>query len=79
MVAFNTGDRVRIKKRPHWPHPPGYRFDDAEGTVVKWVEFDESSACFEDFVFIKLEKAEGLGVSYIGSQLLFHKSAIEII
>ena len=79
MSSIEVGDRVKIKDRKVWPSPPGYRFDDAEGVVVKWVEYDASGDDFKDFVYVHLEKANGEGAEYIGSHLLFRAESLEKI
>ena len=79
MTEIKVGDKVRIKKRENWPSPPGYRLDNAEGEVVKWVEHDESGEDFQDFVFVKLAKIEGEGKAYDGNSLLFQIENLEKI
>ena len=34
MSKIKVGDRVRIKDRPDWPTPPGYRLAKSEGEVT---------------------------------------------
>lgn len=79
MAKFKVGDKVRIKPRGNWPSPPGYRFANAEGTVIKWVEYDEAMKEFNDFVYIRIEKAHGEGQTYVGDSLLFKADNLEII
>ncbi len=33
MFDLKIGDRVRIKERPDWPMPNGYKLANVEGTV----------------------------------------------
>jgi hypothetical protein len=77
MGSIEVGDRVRIRYGETWPSPPGYRFDHAEGVVVKWVEYDEAMVDFKDFVYVHLEKAEGEGKAYVGSSLMFRTENLE--
>jgi hypothetical protein len=35
MANVKAGDRVRIKNRPDWPLPTGYKLAGAEGEVVE--------------------------------------------
>jgi hypothetical protein len=35
MVEFKPGDRVRIKDRPDWPLPSGYKLAGVEGTIFE--------------------------------------------
>ncbi len=34
MTQIIVGDTVRIKDRPEWPSPPGYRLANLEGKVI---------------------------------------------
>jgi hypothetical protein len=38
MTDIKEGDRVRIKDRPDWPLPTGYKLANAEGQVFEIVE-----------------------------------------
>lgn len=38
MADIKPGDRVRIKDRPDWPLPSGYKLANEEGCVVEIVE-----------------------------------------
>jgi hypothetical protein len=77
MVDFKPGDRVRIKERPDWPTPPGYRFNQAEGTVVKWIEWDELLEEYRDYVCVKLEKTGSQAKDYIGKNEFFRAADLE--
>lgn len=79
MAEFNLGDRVRINDREGWPSPPGYRFANAEGTVVNWVEPVAMMDDMQDFVYVHLEKAEGEGKIYIGNKHFFKAEYLEKI
>ena len=79
MAKIKVGDRVKIKDRTQWPSPPGYRFAKAEGTVVKWVEYDETMEDFHDFVYVHIEKAQGEGKVYIGNNMFFLAENVEKI
>lgn len=79
MAKIKVGDKVRIKPRKDWPSPPGYRFAGAEGTVVKWVEWDEPMADFPEFVYVRLEKAKGEGKDYLGNEMFFLAQNLEKI
>ena len=35
MSEIKAGDRVRIKKRPDWPMPTGYKLANIEGTIFE--------------------------------------------
>jgi hypothetical protein len=73
-----VGERVRIRPRPEWPSPPGFRFAGAEGMVVKWVEYDDAMTDFRDVVVcVRLENASGEAGVYVGSTLLFRPEDVE--
>ena len=79
MAEINIGDRVRVKGRYDWPSPPGFVLTNAEGTVVKWVNYDETMEEFQDFFHVKLEKAYGEGKVYIGNTFVFRVENLEKI
>ena len=41
MIDIKEGDRVRIKDRPDWPLPTGYKLANAEGRVFEITEEPE--------------------------------------
>lgn len=71
MDVIQIGDRVKIKDKQDWPAKPGYIFGNAEGTVVKWVEYEEALKDFQNFILIRLEKAEGNAKAYLGNKMCF--------
>jgi acyl dehydratase len=74
----HVGDRVRLKAPRDWPADPCFRFEGAEGTVVKWVEYDEAMAVFCDVVVcVRIDSACGEGQAYVGSPLLFRPDDLE--
>jgi acyl dehydratase len=76
--TFQVGDRVRLKAPGDWPADPGFRFEGAEGTVVKLVEYDDAMAAFRDVVVcVRVESACGEGQPYVGSPLLFRPDDLE--
>jgi len=77
MIEVKVGDRVRIKDRPDWPNPPGYRLKNSEGTVVEWFEWDEPMAEFQDCIHVKLDKC--LIMEYIGNTMPFEALYLEKI
>jgi hypothetical protein len=79
MAAIKLGDRVRVKDQTGWPSPPGFVLADAEGTVVKWVEYDEAMGEFKDFALVKLDKAKGAGKVYIGNKMYLRVEGLEKI
>lgn len=38
MTDIKAGDRVRIKERPDWPMPMGYKLANEEGQVAEVIE-----------------------------------------
>ena len=79
MANINLGDRVRVKDRKDWPSPPGFVLANAEGTVIKWVEWDEVMEEFQDCALIKLDKAEGAGEVYIDNKMYLRVEDLEKI
>ena len=77
MAHLKVGDRVRVKDRTDWPSVPGYRMANSEGTVVKWIEWQELMTEFQDYVHIQLEKTEVK--EYIGSIVIFRVENLEKI
>lgn len=76
MTKLGIGDRVRIKAQPDWPVPPGYRFEGAEGTIVKWVEYEQAMTDFTDSVVcVRIDKAESK--VYVESSLIFRVEDVE--
>lgn len=41
MADIKVGDRVRIKARPDWPMPTGYKLAETEGKVAEVIEEPE--------------------------------------
>ena len=79
MAEFKIGDRVRVKGRTDWPSNPGFVLTGAEGTVVKWVDYDEVMEEFQDYFHILLDKADGKGQVYIGNTFVFRTENLEKI
>jgi hypothetical protein len=49
MSKIKVGDTVKIKDRPDWPTPPGYKLANSEGEVISLKES-------EGFLTIRLMK-----------------------
>ena len=77
MADLKVGDRVRVKDQKDWPSPPGYRFAGSEGTVGKWVEWEEPLKDFQDYVYVKIDKSTAS--EYIGASLFFEAANLEKI
>lgn len=41
MTDIKAGDRVRIKERPDWPMPTGYKLANEEGQVAEVIDKPE--------------------------------------
>lgn len=77
-AGFQVGRRVRLKPRPDWPTPPGFRFNGAEGMITRWVHYDDAMADFRDVVVcVRLDSARGEGRTYVGGSLLFRPDDLE--
>lgn len=79
MSKLKIGDRVRVKNRPEWPAPPGYRFADAEGVVVPWVAWTETMEDFGDYTMVRLEKTGEGAREFIGKSEFFLTKYLEKI
>ena len=79
MANIKLGDRVRVKDRPGWISPPGYMLANAEGTVVKWIESEDLMKDMQEYISVKLDKAEGDGQVYIGNTFVFREKNLEKI
>jgi len=77
MAKFKSGDKVKIQTPKYWNSSPPYRLADAEGTVDKWIDWDEIMSPFDDYVFVKIDKAEGDGSPYIGTSMYFHEENLK--
>lgn len=71
-MVFKLGERVMVNGRSDWPDPPGYPFANAEGTVVPWIEYSEVLQQFSEFVYVRIDKAEGRAAQYVGGAYCFH-------
>jgi hypothetical protein len=75
-MIFKQGEKVIVNNRIDWPDPPGYPFTNAEGTVVPWIEYSEVLQQFSEFVFVRIDKAEGRAASYMGGTYCFHADTL---
>ena len=79
MVNIKAGDKVRVKSRADWPSPPGYRLAQAEGEVIDWIELEELMAEFQDYAYVKIEKAQDEAKAYIGKTMFFRVENLDKI
>ena len=56
MDILKAGDRVRIKERPDWPMPGGYKLTNQEGTVYDTVDEPEG------YVLILMDNDDVTGI-----------------
>ena len=77
MADIKPGDKVRIKDRKDWPSPPGYKLANSEGTVIKWIEWQEILEEFQDYAHIKIEKSDVK--EFIGKTTVFKVENLEKI
>ena len=76
MAEIEEGDRVRVKDRPDWPSPPGYRLANSEGIVTKVWE-PEGPEVFQEYIQVQLDKTGAdIDISYA---LTFRVEALEKI
>jgi len=80
MAKFKIGDKVKLIERDNFPTPPGYILANAEGVVEQWVDWDAVMSEFEEYVYVKIEKAEGAGKAYVDTvPMFFHEDFLEKI
>jgi hypothetical protein len=71
MADIKAGDRVRIKERPDWPMPGGYKLANSEGQVFEVIDEPEG------YVTVLLDKnTTGIDASIT---LAFRIEAVEKI
>jgi len=56
MSDIKPGDRVRVKERPDWPMPTGYRLANLEGHVFDVIDNPEG------YVLVLLDKEDATGL-----------------
>ena len=79
MAEIKAGDRVRIKDRKDWPSPPGYRLANAEGTVIRWIEWREPMEKFQEYIYVRLEKTAPEAAECAGLTWFFREENLEKI
>ncbi len=80
MVEFKVGDKVRVRGEPeHWPACTEFTLLGAEGTVCLWVDWPEAMDPYDDFVYVRVDKATGAGKVNQGAYMLFHQHTLERI
>jgi hypothetical protein len=57
MADIKIGERVRIKDRPDWPTPPGYRLANSEGIVTRIWE-PEGNKIFQECIEVRIDKSQ---------------------
>jgi hypothetical protein len=72
MSDFKAGDRVRVKVRPDWPLPSGYRLANLKGHVYDVIDEPEG------YVLVLLDKEDATGLDS-RVPLGFQASALEKI
>ena len=77
MTKIKAGDKVRIKDRKDWPKPPGYKLANSEGTVVKWIEWQELLEDFQEYAHVKIAKSAVK--EFIGKTTVFKVENLEKI
>lgn len=78
MSKFNVGDKVRIKAEPkRWPACTEFTLLNAEGTVKCWVDWPEVMDPYSEYIYVMIDKAEGAGKLYEGTEMLFHDHTLE--
>jgi len=79
MAKFKVGDKVRIIAPKNWVTPPGFRLADAEGTVDIWVDWPEAMDAYNEYIYVKIDKATGDGKVYEGTHMHFKEENLKKI
>lgn len=80
MAKFKVGDKVKVTAPPeNWPACTEFNLMGAEGTVSCWVDWPEAMDPYNDFVYIKMDKASGKGKTAVGSYMIFHEQTLKKI
>ena len=77
MAEINIGDKVRVKDRPDWVSPPGYRLANSEGTVVKISDCEDLLDEFQEYVKVQIDKTSADVKT--GTTMLFRVENLEKI
>jgi hypothetical protein len=75
MSKIQVGDKVRIKDRPDWVSPPGYRLANSEGSVIK--VWEPEHKVFQEYIEVRIEKTTA--DIKIGTALTFRVETLEKI
>jgi len=80
MAKFNVGDKVRVISAPvNWPPCSEFTLLGAEGTVGVWVDWPEVMDPYSEYVYVKIDKADGKAKQYEGAYLIFHDHTLQKI
>lgn len=80
MAEFKVGDKVRIKSQPvNWPPCTEFTLLGAEGTASLWVDWQEAMEPYSEFVYVKIDQANGEGKVNEGAYMIFHEFTLEKI
>ena len=78
MAKFKLGDKVKVTAPPvNWPPCTEFNLMGAEGTVSCWVDWPEAMDPYEEFIYVKMEKASGKGKDAVGSYMIFHEHTLK--
>jgi hypothetical protein len=76
VIKIKVGDRVKIKDRPEWPSPPGFKLAGSEGRVIQIGDSEEFiNGLVEGFLTVQLDKPTAY--FEIGTQLTLQVEAVE--
>lgn len=80
MTEFKVGDKVKINAPPvNWPDCTEFNLLGAEGTVDIWVDWPEVMDPYNDYTYVKIEKAAGQAKAYEGAYMIFHENTLKKI
>jgi len=80
MANFKIGDKVKINAAPdNWPGCNKFTMLGAEGTVSEWFDWPEVMEPFSEYIYVMIDKAQGEGKMYEGTEMLFHAHTLKKI
>ena len=78
MARFKVGDKVRVTAMPeNWPACTEFTLLGAECTTSLWVDWPEAMDPYDEFVYVRVDKASGEGKVNEGAFMLFHEHTLE--
>ena len=78
MDNFKIGDKVKIKAAPdNWPNCNEFTLLGAEGSVSEWFDWPEVMKSFTEYIYVRIDKAQGEAKIYEDTEMLFHDHTLQ--